>query len=86
MALGPLTNLGVAFKQDPELSSKLAGMFIMGGNHEGIGNETLSAEFNFHSDPEAAHIVLDKAGACSTTIATWELCLKYTRIEMVSDC
>ena len=40
-----------------------------------------AAEFNFHADPEAASIVL-RLTRCPTYIASWELCLKYTFINM----
>ena len=48
---------------------------------EGIGNVSEAAEFNFHADPEAASIVL-RLTRCPTYIASWELCLKYTSINM----
>jgi len=48
----------------------------------GVGNITVSAEFNFHSDPEAAFIVLQNI-QCPTFIACWELCFHKTKIEFV---
>ena len=53
----------------------------MGGNHEGIGNVTKAAEFNFFADPEAAHTVL-RLTACPTTIASWELSYKYNFVPL----
>jgi len=35
VAIGPLTNIALAMKFDPELSTRLKTLFIMGGN---IGN------------------------------------------------
>ncbi|XP_023319734.1 probable uridine nucleosidase 2 [Eurytemora carolleeae] len=81
VAIGPLTNIALAMKFDPELSTRLKTLFIMGGNIEGIGNVSEAAEFNFHADPEAASIVL-RLTRCPTYIASWELCLKYTSINM----
>ena len=51
----------------------------MGGNSEGIGNASVAAEFNFHADPEAAHVVLEAASAaarCLVTVVPWETCYK----------
>nr|XP_008105298.2 PREDICTED: inosine-uridine preferring nucleoside hydrolase isoform X1 [Anolis carolinensis] len=71
VAVGPLTNLALAVKMDPALPKKLKNVFIMGGNIEGKGNDTVSAEFNFASDPEAAYIVLNEYN-CPVYIASWE--------------
>lgn len=38
---------------------------------------TSSAEFNFHSDPESAYIVLHYA-KCPITILPWEPCMDST--------
>ena len=52
--------------------------YMMGGNMEGLGNITATAEFNFFADPESAHVVIDKlgkiGGPVKTTIVTYELC------------
>ena len=42
-AIGPLTNIALAFKSDPSLPDLINEMFIMGGNFEGIGNSTIAA-------------------------------------------
>jgi len=42
----------------------------------GKGNITNSAEFNFHSDPEAAAVVLEEL-SCPLYLVCWELCLKH---------
>lgn len=61
LAVGPLTNLALACRMDPEFPSLLKEVIIMGGNIEGKGNAaSLGAEFNFQVDPEAAHIVLQE--------------------------
>lgn len=49
-------------------------IYIMGGNHQGVGNFTRCAEFNFYCDPEAAHIVMSKS-KCPITILPWEPCM-----------
>src|SRR5262249_38129632 len=53
LAQGPLTNLALAVRRDPELPRKVAQLYVMGG---GIGNITPAAEYNFFVDPEAAKI------------------------------
>ncbi|XP_033820873.1 inosine-uridine preferring nucleoside hydrolase [Periophthalmus magnuspinnatus] len=71
VALGPLSNLAMAVRLDPEFPKKLKDLYIMGGNKEGKGNVTLCAEFNFMMDPESAYVVLEEF-LCTTYIATWE--------------
>ncbi|MDQ1130994.1 nucleoside hydrolase [Microbacterium sp. SORGH_AS_0888] len=62
LAIGPLTNLAIAFALDPELPALLRRVVIMGGSAVsfagGAGNVTPTAEFNFWVDPEAAAAVL----------------------------
>ncbi len=55
--LGPLTNIATAFRLEPTLSSKLAGIVLMGGNAFVGGNASPAAEANIINDPEAADIV-----------------------------
>ncbi|MGY0162305.1 nucleoside hydrolase [Edwardsiella tarda] len=58
IAVGPLTNIAVAIRTQPEITRKIDTLYIMGGGwHE--ANITPSAEFNFWIDPEAAKIVVD---------------------------
>jgi purine nucleosidase len=60
---------------------------MMGGNMEGLGNITTTAEFNFFADPESAHVVINKlgkiGGPVKTTIVTYELCKRnfYTWVN-----
>ena len=56
-ALGPLTNLALAFAQQPSLAAKVERIVLMGGARD-LGNVTPAAEFNFFVDPHAAAIVL----------------------------
>ncbi len=58
VAVGPLTNVATALRQDAGLAGRLAGISIMGGNW-GPGNVTPVAEFNIWADPEAAAEVFD---------------------------
>lgn len=74
--LGPLTNVALACRLDPDISSKLENVVIMGGNFEARGNTYVSAEFNFHFDVEAAYIVLNKL-TCPVSLVTWEFCLNH---------
>ncbi|KAF5283388.1 hypothetical protein FQA39_LY04764 [Lamprigera yunnana] len=80
VCLGPLTNIALAAKFDGQLFNKVKECFIMGGNHQGVGNETSSGEYNFFFDPEAAYIVLKKI-ICPTTILPIESC-QEAKIEM----
>lgn len=57
IAVGPLTNLGVAMRADPGIINKIKKLIIMGGGCRQT-NTTSAAEFNVWKDPEAAQIVL----------------------------
>jgi inosine-uridine nucleoside N-ribohydrolase len=59
IALGPLTNLALAFQKDPRRMRNLKELVIMGGAVREKGNITPHAEFNFFSDPLAARIVFE---------------------------
>ncbi|HTH06953.1 MAG TPA: nucleoside hydrolase, partial [Ilumatobacteraceae bacterium] len=52
---GPLTNIALAMRAAPDLTSRIAGVSLMGGGS--FGNRTAMAEFNIWADPEAAAIV-----------------------------
>ncbi|MFZ3217240.1 MAG: nucleoside hydrolase [Candidatus Acidiferrales bacterium] len=58
VAIGPLTNVALALRDDPELAAMIPEIVIMGGSLSG-GNITPAAEFNLYVDPEAARIVFD---------------------------
>ena len=74
--IGPLTNIAIACRLEPGISSKLKDVVIMGGNIEASGNTFVSADFNFDFDAEAAHVVLNEL-TCPVSIVTWEVCLKH---------
>lgn len=60
VAIGPLTNIAIATKLDPDLPKKIKELTIMGGAVSGKGNTHITAEFNIFFDPEAARIVFNK--------------------------
>ncbi|MFY2763628.1 nucleoside hydrolase [Arenimonas sp. MALMAid1274] len=55
--LGPLTNLALALRLDPDLPSRIGRLVVMGGAVTGQGNTSVPAEFNIAFDPEAAEVV-----------------------------
>ena len=57
-ALGPLTNLANLLDRHPAALGLASSLVVMGGAVECSGNVTPHAEFNFYSDPAAAHAVL----------------------------
>lgn len=57
VAVGPLTNLALAIRGDPELPARLRRIVIMGGSARAGGNRSSWAEANMAQDPEAATVV-----------------------------
>jgi purine nucleosidase len=56
-ALGPLTNLAMAFVKAPDIVPRVNQIVLMGGGLFEGGNTTPAAEFNIYVDPEAADVV-----------------------------
>lgn len=75
VALGPLTNLALALRLDPELPQRVRRCVVMGGAVTGHGNVTAAAEFNVRFDPEAARIVFE-AFPC-IDLVDWEATLAH---------
>jgi purine nucleosidase len=55
--IGPLTNIGQAITQSPEILGKIEHIVLMGGAMREGGNISPSAEFNILVDPQAADAV-----------------------------
>jgi inosine-uridine nucleoside N-ribohydrolase len=78
VALGPLTNLARLLRRNSTVLNKVQDLPVMGGAVNVPGNVTPHAEFNFYSDPVAAHEVLSSGvpltvvdlGACRQVFIT----------------
>ncbi|WP_421789086.1 nucleoside hydrolase [Hyphobacterium sp.] len=84
---GPLTNLGLALVEAPDIAEAIAEIVIMGGAFETGGNITETAEFNMYADPHAADIVMS-CGRPITLIgldATLKFRCTVERMKMLSD-
>lgn len=57
VAIGPLTNVALAIRQEPRIVQAVEEVIVMGGAIRYEGNTTALAEFNTYVDPHAAHIV-----------------------------
>jgi purine nucleosidase len=58
LAIGPLTNIALAVKQNPEIVPLIKKIIYMGGAVDVAGNTTKAAEFNWWFDPDAAQFVV----------------------------
>ena len=59
IAIGPLTNLALALKQDPSIADLVREVTIMGGAALVPGNLSAVGEANIWNDPEAAQLVVE---------------------------
>lgn len=87
-AIGPLTNVALAFLREPALARALKRLVIMGGVVGGASALHLPwVEHNFRCDPEAAHIVLS-AGAATWIVpldVTTRVCIRQADAERIRD-
>ena len=65
---GPLTNLALALREEPELPRLLRGLHVMGGAINYRGNTGPTSEWNIAVDPEAAHEVFEAWGKASQRV------------------
>ncbi|MEM6630592.1 MAG: nucleoside hydrolase [Bacteroidota bacterium] len=79
IALGPLTNLAIAFAKEPDLVNQVKHCYIMGGVGKGPGNVTSVSEYNIWADPEAAQIVF-QSGVPITMIG-WDIAVGYAAFD-----
>lgn len=67
VAVGPLTNIAEAIQKQPEITSHIQEIYIMGGavkvdgnvGNSGVGIQNQFAEWNIYIDPTAANIVFN---------------------------
>jgi len=75
VTLGPLTNLALALRLDPDLPGRIGRLVVMGGAVTGLGNTSIPAEFNIAFDPEAADVVF--RGFPRFEIVDWEAVMRH---------
>jgi purine nucleosidase len=75
MCIGPLTNVALAIRLDPNFPNNIGRFLFMGGAYEARGNTKIVSEFNIHFDPEAAAVVLSEFPY--STMISWELSVNY---------
>ena len=83
LVTGPLTNLALALRIEPELPRLLKRLVFMGGAFNHPGNTLPTTEWNIAVDPESAKIVLDAFSGLPTDRRPIICALDVTeRIEM----
>lgn len=86
LVTGPLTNLALALRIEPELPRLLQRLVVMGGAFNHAGNTTPTTEWNIAVDPDAAAIVFDAFSGLPAERRPLVCALDLTeRIEMKPD-
>ena len=62
IALGPLTNIALALRKNPNLGQHLDRFVSMGGSYKSHGNCSPVAEYNYWCDPHATQETYEKLG------------------------
>lgn len=57
IAVGRMTNLALALREEPDFAALVKQVIVMGGAFDINGNVSPAAEANIHGDPEAADLV-----------------------------
>ncbi|WP_454686001.1 nucleoside hydrolase [Agrobacterium leguminum] len=57
IAVGRMTNLALALREEPDFAALVKEVIVMGGAFDMNGNVSPAAEANIHGDPEAADLV-----------------------------
>lgn len=78
LSIGPMTNLALAVRLEPDFVPLVKEVVTMGGS---FGDKQEMPEFNIHCDPEAAHIVLNAGWNLSLIGINITRQVKYTRYE-----
>lgn len=60
-AIGPLTNLALAWQKDPHTFARVGLISVMGGALDVPGNTAPCSEFNTYADPWAAKVLFEEA-------------------------
>ncbi len=84
--LGPMTNLALALRMNPQIAEGIERIVMMGGAYREPGNRTMTAEFNVLADPHAAHVVFS-SGIPIVALAldaTHQVMLKPEHVEQFS--
>jgi purine nucleosidase len=87
VAVGPLTNLGLALLLEPELPRLIPEVYVMGGAVEAAGNISPTAEANIWHDPEAAALVAEASWDVTfvTLDATMQTVLTAEHFEQIRN-
>lgn len=84
VAIGPLTNIALAIRLEPEIISLVKRIVYMGGAFDVPGNMTPAAEMNWWFDPEAAKMSV-RAPFADQLIVGLDVCEKYLFNRAVFD-
>ena len=87
LAIGPLTNVALAIRQEPRIVQALKELIIMGGALRYEGNTTALGEFNTFVDPHATHIVYH-AGIPTTLVpldVTYQCILTFEDVRRLQE-
>jgi purine nucleosidase len=78
LCIGPLTNVALALRHEPDLGALLDEVYVMGGAVNTLGNDRPSAEFNFWFDPDAAKMVVDEM---DVTLVDWGVTIRQGMLD-----
>lgn len=84
VAIGPLTNIALAIRLEPNIVSLVKRIVYMGGAFDVPGNMTPSAEMNWWFDPEAAKMSV-RAPFAEQLIVGLDVCEKYRFNRAIYD-